>query len=102
MRVPGRCQEAPGRAAVGKDLPAAISVLQHSAATRNCAGCAENDGGAGTLGEAAGEGGRGLSLRVFLSFLCQILLPPLVKALKRAVVPQPHGTYGHAEDRDDT
>lgn len=30
MRGTGRCQEAPGRAAVGKDLPAAISALQHS------------------------------------------------------------------------
>lgn len=102
MRAPGRCQEAPGRAAVGKDSPAAIITLQHLAATRNCAaGCTENDGGAGTFRGVSWRREEEASLPIFLLFLCKILLPPLVKAPNRAVVPQPHGTRGHAEDRED-
>lgn len=73
----GGCREGP---ASSNQRSAALT------ATRSRAGCAENDGGAGTFGEAAGEGGRGLSLPVFLPVLCKILLPPLVKAPKRAVV----------------
>lgn len=40
------------------------------------------------------------SLMIFLLLLCKILLPPLVKAPNRAVVPQPHGTCGHAGDQE--
>lgn len=102
MQAPGRCQEAPGRAAVGKDLPAAIISLQHTAATRNgAAGCADNDRGAGTFGGVSWRREEEASLPIFLPFRCKILLPALVKAPNRVAIPQPRETHGHTGDRED-
>lgn len=102
MQAPGRCQEAPGRAAVGKDLPAATIAPWHSTAIRSgAAGSAENDGGAGTFRGVSWRREEGASLPIFLPFLCKILLPPLVKAPDGAVIPRPHRTRGHTGDREE-